>query len=157
VRLALLLSAALIASAGAARAGGGLADCEKKVPAEADAVFARVAAAFRDERASDVTSQVSPAREARLTLRLAGTKAGSYTREQATQLLTDTYFADRDVLSVRPAEGCTTGDDTVLSRTYRTTLRVGKAEVEGTLTIRLVKRKVDERTSAWFLDGLNDA
>lgn len=82
---------------------------------------------------------------------MTGIDAGSYTREQAAELLASTYFADRAVVSLQQAEGCTTGDETRLTRTYRLTTQAGGKTVDGTLTLTLHKKKIDDKTSAWFL------
>jgi hypothetical protein len=135
----------------------GLGDCEKKVPADAERVLAKVSAAFREARANAITESIQPTKDARVYLVLAGLTSGSYTREQATELLGEIYFKGRTIVGVKQAEGCTTGDETMLTRTYLLTTQVGRTTVEGTLTITLVKKKVDEQSSAWFLGSLRDA
>lgn len=132
-------------------------DCEKKVPPEADRVFQRVAGAFRKKDAAKVAEAVEPSKSGRVYLALAGIDARSYTREQAAELLADAYFARRTVVSLQQAEGCTTGDDVRLTRAYRLTTQAGGRTIEGTLTITVHKKKVDESTSAWFLGSLKDA
>ncbi|MBL9088929.1 MAG: hypothetical protein JNM10_17450 [Planctomycetia bacterium] len=156
--LVALVTAAVLAALGigtmaAARAMG---DCERKVPPEADRVFERVASAFRKRQATGVSEAVDPSKGGRVYLSLAGIDAGSYTREQAAELLAGTYFADRTVVSLQQAEGCTTGDDTRLTRTYRLTTQAGGKTVDGTLTLTLHKKKIDDKTSAWFLGSLKD-
>ena len=116
----------------------------------------RVAASFRKRQASGVSDAVDPSKGGRVYLSLAGIDAGSYTKEQAAELLASTYFADRTVVNLQQAEGCTTGDDTRLTRTYRLTTQSGGKTVEGTLTLTLHKKKIDDRTSAWFLGSLKD-
>jgi hypothetical protein len=158
LRLALGLSTALVASAPFASADRGAVDCEKKVPAEAAALFDRVAASFRAEDADGVVAAIWPGREGRLVLALAGLEGEkSYTREQATEVLAGTYFRSRDVALLRQGEGCTTGGEHMLVRTYRLVARVGKAEVESTLRVHLTRRKVDAQTSKWFLHALTEA
>lgn len=155
---ALLAVATLLAGPLAVRVAGarGMGDCEQKVPAEADRVFERVAAAFRKRQATGVADAVEPTKGGRVYLSLTGIDAGPYTREQAAELLAGTYFEGRTIVSLQQAEGCTTGDDTRLTRTYRLTTQVGGKTVDGTLTITVHKKKVDERTSAWFLGSLKD-
>lgn len=157
--LPLLLAAATLLGGplgGRPASARGMGDCEQKVPAEADRMFERVAAAFRKRQATGVTDTVDPGKGGRVYLSLTGIDAGSYTREQATELLTGTYFEGRTIVSLQQAEGCTTGDDTRLTRTYRLTTQAGGKTVDGTLTITIHKKKVDERTSAWFLGSLKD-
>ncbi|MFO0931681.1 MAG: hypothetical protein U1E39_03120 [Planctomycetota bacterium] len=156
--LTLLLAAAVWAGLGGATAASakGMGDCERKVPAEADRVFERVASAFRKRQATGVSDAVDPSKGGRVYLSLTGIEAGSYTREQAAELLASTYFADRSVVSLQQAEGCTTGDETRLTRTYRLTTQSGGKTVDGTLTLTLHKKKIDDKTSAWFLGSLKD-
>ena len=156
--LTLLLAAAVWAGLGGATAAEAKAmgDCERKVPAEADRVFERVASAFRKRQASGVSDAVDPSKGGRVYLSLTGIDAGSYTKEQAAELLASTYFADRVVVSLQQAEGCTTGDETRLTRTYRLTTQSGGKTVDGTLTLTLHKKKIDDKTSAWFLGSLKD-
>jgi hypothetical protein len=155
---ALSIAVALFSTVGALPAADarGTGDCERKVPPEAERVFERVASAFRKRQATGVSDAVDPSKDGRVYLSLAGIDARSYTREQAAEILASTYFVDRTVVSLQQAEGCTTGDDTRLTRTYRLTTQVGGKTVDGTLTLTLHKKKVDERTSAWFLGSLKD-
>jgi hypothetical protein len=153
---ALITCAALVLLARGSDAKG-LGDCDKKVPADAERVFQTVAAAFRKADAAGVTAAMPANREARLTLQLVGLDSNSYAREQATAVLSDKYFPDHKILSLMPADGCTTGDDALLSRTYRMSVQVAGKERSGTLIIELQKKKIDETTSAWFLCGLKES
>jgi len=154
----LLAAAAVLHGAGSVRTASarGMGDCEQKVPAEPDRVFDRVATAFRHRSATGVSDAVDPNKDGRVYLSLTDINVGSYTREQAAELLADRYFKDRTIVTLQQAEGCTTGDDTRLTRSYRLTTQAGGKTVEGTLTVTLHKKKVDARTSAWFLGSLKD-
>ena len=156
--LTVLIAAAALAALGGGTAAQarGLGDCERKVPAEAERVFERVASSFRKRQATAVSEAVDPSKGGRVYLSLTGIDAGSYTREQAAELLASTYFAARAVVSLQQAEGCTTGDETRLTRTYRLTTQAGGKTVDGTLTLTLHKKKIDDKTSAWFLGSLKD-
>ena len=55
-----------------------------------------------------------------------------------------------------PADGCTRGDASQLSRTFRMRVQVGRDERDATLTVEILKKKIDEKTSAWFLSGLRE-
>lgn len=152
----LVLLVALAALGGAPADARHLGDCEKKVPPEADRVFDRVAAAFRKRSAAGVAETVDPSKGGRVYLALAGIDPGAYTKDQATELLAKPYFEKHAVTAIAPAEGCTTGDDTRLTRTYRVTLEVDGRAAEASLTVTIHRKKVDETTAAWFLGSLKD-
>lgn len=132
-----------------------LGECEKKVPPEAERAFQEVERAFRAADAEAVTATMPGGRDARVYLALGGVTSGSYSREQATEALRTGYFATRKVLSLTPAEGCTTGSETQLSRSYRLRVQVGREEHEKTLTIDIVRRRHGDRDT-WHLGALKD-
>jgi hypothetical protein len=153
---AALITCAALALLGRGADARGLGDCEKRVPAEAERVFQIVAAAFRKADSAGITGQMPATREARLTLALAGRASDSYARDQATAVL-DRYFPERKILALTPADGCTTGNDALLSRPYRLNVQIAGKDATGTLIIELQKKKIDETTSAWFLCGLKES
>jgi hypothetical protein len=158
MRLVLAASFALLATATLGRDvdAKSLGDCEKKVPAEAERAFEAVSSAFRRGDAKGVTSAMGSSRDARVTLALSGV-SGTFAQEQATTLLSSEYFPARKILSLMPADGCTTGDATTLSRTYRMRVQVnGREERDATLTVDIVRRRVDDRTFAWYLGALRE-
>ncbi|MCC7140269.1 MAG: hypothetical protein IT460_17750 [Planctomycetes bacterium] len=136
--------------------GRNLGECEKKVPPEAERAFQDVERAVRAADAAAVTATMPSGRDARVHLALPGVDAGSYSRDQATEVLRTRYFATRKVLALTPAEGCTVGSETQLSRTYRLTVQIGRDSVDRTLTIDIVRRRVGQR-DVWYLGALKDA
>ncbi len=127
------------------------------MPAEADRVFDRAASAFRRAARGGRERRSRPAaRTAASYLSLTGINVRFVLTGTGDRALARPYFAERAVVSLQQAEGCTTGDDTRLTRSYRLTTQVGGKTVEGTLTITIHKKKLDARTSAWFLGSLKD-
>lgn len=151
-----LALAGLAFAAGTAVAGRDGAT-EKKIPKEAESAFGGIATAFRRADAAGTIAFAAQGKDDRVVLHLTGLSTGSYTREQAAEALANTYFAHRKVVSLVPAECCTTGDDSNLARTYRLRVRIGESEREGTLTIEIVRRKNADDEYRWFLKSLKDS
>ena len=151
----LALPAALVLFAVWGGVVGEAGDCERKAPPEAEKTFDAASGAFRRADVSGLIGTMPAAADAQLTLALGGSRGSACSKEQATQILND-YFAKRSIVSVVAAEGCTTGNDNALSRSYRLRTRAGQAERDSTLTVQIVRKAVDARTWVWVLAGLRE-
>ena len=127
-------------------------DCDPpKVDPAAEKKFASLVQAIRKADADGVVALMASGKDARLTLKLTDVKPGAYPKDQAVEVLKTAYFKTREILSVTEDEGCTRGSETRLVRTYRTRVRSGGNETEGTLTAVLQKGD-----PGWSLDILSD-
>ncbi len=150
--LAVAVAALLASGAGLPTRAAVAGDCAPRVEAAAEKVFGAFVGAFRRASASGVVALMAPGDDARLTLRLSGVRAGSYSSEQALEVLKRSYFGTRAILSVVEGEGCTRGGETRLVRSYRLRVRAQGVEQERTLTAVIVKAG-----EAWHLDSASDS
>ena len=128
---------------------------EATVPKEADKVFDGVAAAFRKSSATGVLSFMESGDTGRVWLSLDGVASGSYTRDHGVEALAKDYFPKRQVVSLKPGEDCTKGDDWSLSRVYVLTQKVGETQANVLLTVGITRRQVGE-TYAWYLTAVKE-
>lgn len=152
----LLISAALGASGrGGAEAGEG---CAPRVPTEAARAFDAVVRALKKADAAGVAALMEPGKEARLSIRLASIKVdnASATREWVVKQLQDAYFPVVTYESVLEDDRCTRGDDKRLNRGYRIRLKKDGSTTDATLTVVIVYRPIDDKTSGWFLSQLKE-
>lgn len=146
------LAAALVLTGAFSATTARADDCVPKVEAAAEKVFASLVRAMRASSAEGVTELMAPAKDARLTLRLVGVKAGSYTTDQATEVLKSAYFKAREILTLTEDEGCTRGSEARLARAYRMRVRSAGKEQDGTLTAVLQRGD-----AGWYLSILSDS
>lgn len=145
-----LVAVGALAGAVDARSGA------KKVPAEADRVLVAVAGAFRAGDADQVCRHMAEGRDARIHLNLKGVTSGPYTREQATESLKTQYFAKRKIVSLKRTDECPGCDEWAITRSYVMTYRVGEDELEGSLSIRIERKKLAKDEYGWFLTALKE-
>ncbi len=152
----LLVGAAFGASAGPrAEAGEG---CAPRVPTEAARAFEAVVRALKKADAAAVAALMEPGKDARLSIKLASIKVdnASATREWVVKQLQDAYFPVVSYESILEDDKCTRGDDKRLSRGYRIRLKKDGAATDATLTVVIVYRPIDDKTSGWFLSQLKE-
>jgi hypothetical protein len=128
---------------------------EATVPKEADRVFDGVAAAFRKADATGVLTFMEPGDSGRVWLSLDSVASASYTHDHGVEALAKDYFPKRQVVSLKPGEDCTKGDDWSLSRVYVLTQKVGETQANVLLTVGITRRQVGE-TYAWYLTAVKE-
>lgn len=164
-RLALLLPMVLAGAAWVALAGalaGGRVEagegCAPKVPTEAARALDAVVRALKKADAAGVAALMEPGKTARLSIKLASIKVDnpSATREWVVKQLTDAYFSVVTYDSILEDDKCTRGDEKRLVRGYRIRLKKDGSTTDATLTVAIVCRPVDEKTTGWFLSQLKE-
>lgn len=160
-RFATLLPAVLLCAALGASAGGGAEageGCAPRVPTEAARTFDAVVRALKRADATGVAALMEPGKEARLSIRLKSIKVdnASATREWVVKQLQDAYFPVVSYESILEDDRCTRGDDKRLNRGYRIRIKKDGSTADATLTVVIVYRPIDEKTSGWFLSQLKE-
>ena len=142
-----LLLTVLAAGFAPARTAGA-ATCGHEAPPEAaERVLSGAADAVLRGSAEGVVAWVARGDEARLDLSLPGAR-GLYTSTQAEAVLAD-YFGRRTVVAVSAVDGSTTGGGRAFARTYRLRVRSRGGDLEGTLTVGVVRGR-----EGWSLSDL---
>jgi len=138
-----------------AEAGEG---CAPKVPVEASRAFDAVVRALKKADAAGVAALIEPGKDARLSIKLASIKVDnpSATREWVVKQLTDAYFPVVSYESILEDDKCTRGDEKRLSRGYRIRLKKDGSITDETLTVVIVCRPIDDKTTGWFLSQLKE-